>query len=110
MERKHTPGPWIVKRSGMGYPYQIVALNESDKKPGAVGKAITRWAAITLPSSDEGKANARLIAAAPHLLAFAEWTESLLTGAENVGLHLDIDKQHIRAQARAVIAKATGGA
>lgn len=64
---KFTPGPWEVVESRNGYPYQISARTASDNIAGAVGKSITRWAAIALPSSEEGQANARLIAAAPEL-------------------------------------------
>lgn len=67
-EATHTPGPWTVGFGKSGYPYQIRAERQSDQAPGRVGKAITRWGAISLPSSSEGLANARLIAAAPTLL------------------------------------------
>lgn len=63
---EYTPGPWKVLNNTRGYPYQIYAPNSSGG-PGGI-KSITRGAAITLPSSDEGKANARLIAAAPQML------------------------------------------
>lgn len=62
MEGKHTPGPWEVTANPSGHPYQIYAPR------GINMQAITRWGAISMPSSDEGKANARLIAAAPELL------------------------------------------
>ena len=65
----HTPGPWAVRFSLSGYPYQIIAVNGDDKAPGKVGTCITRWASIMLPSSAEARANACLIAAAPDLLA-----------------------------------------
>lgn len=58
-----TPGPWRVKFSGRGYPYQITAPN------GSHAKYVTRWAAISVPSLPEGRANAALIAAAPTDLA-----------------------------------------
>jgi hypothetical protein len=62
----HTPGPWEIRRSKSGYPYQIHAPNGIDG-PGGI-KDVTRWASIAMPSSPEGEANARLIAAAPSLL------------------------------------------
>ena len=62
-----TPGPWDVALSRSGRPYQIVAPNADNGAPGYVGKAVTRWASISLPSSVEADANARLIALAPDL-------------------------------------------
>ena len=69
MEAKHTPGPWELR-----------TIDTADVR-GAVhvyagGAAVTTdvWGR-TLPESD---ANARLIAAAPDLLAFAESVESIL--------------------------------
>jgi len=90
----HTKGPWCIKYSRSGYPYQIIAPNENDKAPGRVGKSITRWGAISLPSSDEAHANARLIAAAPDLL------EALETIANTHANPVSV--------ARAAIAKARG--
>jgi hypothetical protein len=49
----------------------IDAPDACNKTPGKVGTSITRWQAITLPSSEEGQANARLIAAAPDHALFA---------------------------------------
>lgn len=73
-EQKHTRGPWRVEQGttlvwgacnpddnttyGMGYP--IVECRVSPA---------SQWAATKGPSFDEGEANARLIAAAPDLLA-----------------------------------------
>ena len=59
----HTPGPWVAE-------------HESD--PAQVGTEAGRFVAMTLPCSDsciasgEDYANARLIAAAPDLLAALE--------------------------------------
>lgn len=60
-ETKFTKGPWEVRRSAQGYPYQIHAPN------GTHVKDVTRWAAISVPSLPEGEANSHLIAAAPEL-------------------------------------------
>lgn len=59
----HTPGPWEIRTVKQGYPYQIVAPN------GTHVRNVTRWAALSVPALPEGQANARLIAAAPDLLA-----------------------------------------
>ena len=58
-----TPGPWSII-TAKGYPYAIQASHVSPHAPGAI-RDITRWAAISMPSSAEGQANARLIAEAP---------------------------------------------
>ena len=60
MSTKHTPGPWnVLSESAFGRPYQIVAQD---------GTMITSWGSICRRASAEGRANARLIAAAPELL------------------------------------------
>lgn len=89
----HTEGPWEIKRSKQGYPYQIYAPYGDDRAKGRVGQSVTRWGAISMPSSAESEANARLMAAAPELLAELQ---RLVAG----GL--------LSVQADAVIAKATG--
>ena len=71
MSGRHTPGPWEIVYSKQGYPYAICAPEQSPNKPGGLTD-ITRWASISMPSSDEGLANARLISAAPDLLAACE--------------------------------------
>ena len=64
----HTPGPWAVRFSRSGYPAQIHSVDESRREKPGVCYDVTRWNSISLPSSAEGLANARLIAAAPELL------------------------------------------
>lgn len=71
-EVRHTPGPWEIRFSANGYPYGINAPNGDDRKPGAVGSLVLRWGAFALPSSAEALANARLIAAAPEMLALLQ--------------------------------------
>ncbi len=88
-EAKHTPGPWqwtqhfdptiSIYRDGFG---QIARLYDS--------------------SAGTGKANARLIAAAPDLLA------ALIEIVSADDAH-ELTQKHIES-ARAAIAKATGGA
>jgi hypothetical protein len=111
---KHTPGPWVVRRNGItGYPAAIEAINACNKTRGKVGPSVTRWNAITLPSSEEGQANANLIAAAPELL------EALLeaeAGLEFAGADKEPEGQFVPAPTlalrivRAAIAKAKGEA
>jgi hypothetical protein len=93
LQGKHTPGPWEVKRSGSGYPYQVHAPNGNHVKD------VTRWASISVPSLPEGEANARLIAAAPDLLAIVRAVD---------GHHAIPADSHLGERIRAAIAKATG--
>ena len=65
---RHTPGPWMVVLNEAGAPSHIEAPRASDQQPGAVGTKIIRQGSLVLPSSAEGQANARLIAAAPDML------------------------------------------
>jgi hypothetical protein len=87
---KHTPGPWhtlAVDWKGQGY--QLRPASMSTEVIGYIGKG-TRM-----------EANARLIAAAPDLLAFVQM---LVDGAEN-------DKPEpadLLTQAKALILRATG--
>lgn len=93
---KHTPGPWSV----VEYDHAICVQTESSKK---TKFGASRYAAIGgFDRSDpaqlaEARANARLIAAAPELLAFAqEWISK--QGS---------DENYMTKKARAAIAKAT---
>lgn len=93
MSAKHTPGPWIIDI-------------EDDKRWDIyVDVGDDLWVVVSITPllggdvlTDKDKANARLIAAAPDLLAFArEWLER--QGA---------DENYMTAKARAAIAKAIG--
>lgn len=73
-----TPGPWIVRVAGPNnYPYAITAPHVPWDKKGAI-RDITRWAAISMPSSAEGQANARLIAGAPEMAEALEQTAAAM--------------------------------
>ena len=85
MSAKHTPGPWEIER---GYSTIIKSIGPCvpDEYAGSA------WLEVS-------ESDARLIAAAPDLLAFAqEWLER--QGA---------DENYMTAKARAAIAKAIGG-
>ena len=81
MSAKHTPGPWTQHEGEVwAKNYGLISRSYYGKPDG------------------EGAANARLIAAAPELLAFAqEWLERQGT-----------DENYMTAKARAAIAKAIG--
>ena len=94
MKTSHAPGPWVVKSLsvytdyGAGYRHKV---------------ADTRQPLFTRGCQE---ANARLIAAAPCLLACLE----ALVGEADLGeVDLDDDDRQLLADARAAIAKATGG-
>ena len=98
MQTTHTPGPWTIEKSTRT-DHHIIA-----------GR---RWIATASnhdfhPTQEENErtiANARLIAAAPDLLAALE----ALVGEADLGeVDLDDDDRAKLEQARAAIAKATG--
>ncbi len=87
---KHTPGPWFVDAEHAG-------LFEQDQARFWINASGTHVAYVDGPRNDERTANARLIAAAPELLEFAE--EVRRTG-----------DTRLASMAIAVIAKAIGEA
>lgn len=102
----HTPGPWEVEFSTItGRPLGIYAPNDANI-PGAVG-SIVRRNGIGLPSSAKAVANARLIAAAPDLLDFAQSMVVALDLAAELFPADAIHFQQFAEDARAVIGKAT---
>jgi len=110
-ETRHTPGPWGVDRQedlspdGNGYIWAIKAKRKSEEKDVNGG-----WIHyVQNPAYANSKANARLIAAAPSLLAALT---ALLESIENVnfGVHDDDGQTYDAipwAQAEAAIAKST---
>jgi hypothetical protein len=122
---EHTPGPWTLLS---GFPEKIVpvahksrslggSINEDDDRDHFALVIATaernRYSKFAHEISEEqARANARLMAAAPELLAalqgmvppVLEWKEQ-----GDGTLLLSIHKNELRA-ARAAIAKATGGA
>jgi hypothetical protein len=103
MKAQHTPGPWHVTGD--------YVRNEND---GLVGEALNLWANVKTPI-DERKANARLIAAAPDLLAALKMAVDSMTCAFPGGLSIqqgtlceEQDWDTSLREARAAIAKAAG--
>ena len=86
---KHTPGPWECRPS-MEYPwdYEISTTTSEDR--------------IEYPGED--KANARLIAAAPELLAALQVMLRNYAAVHDIG---DVEMQPAIYQANAAIQKAT---
>lgn len=88
----HTPGPWAIKKHESSFKPGVFI---EDGVCGPDGEQI-RVYGMTLTSSEEAKANARLIAAAPDLL---EALEAAVRDSKNPGQWID--------EARSAIAKAT---
>lgn len=88
MTSQHTPGPWVAVERTNAY-IEI----EAPDQPGYAAKKVAET------SLTNHVANARLIAAAPDLLAALQ---GFIQGAEAMGWNTD--------KARAAIAKATEGA
>jgi trehalose 6-phosphate phosphatase len=74
----HTPGPWSVC-SQAGY--------SGHKVDDANGRSVAAFPSSSRRSEDERNANARLIAAAPDMLAAQRCIDDMLAG-EQAGLHL----------------------
>lgn len=69
MSAQHTPGPWGVLSTAVGPAYTAVCIGQLNEEKGLNG-ASDEYAVCVVPLiHDESRANARLIAAAPDLLA-----------------------------------------
>lgn len=91
-EVEHTPGPWVAK--GIGGPNLCVTDGDS--------RYVVDRFVLGSRATEEHEANARLIAAAPDLLAALQ---AVMAG--QIGGNVDHDAERFRA-ARAAIAKAIG--
>ena len=88
----HTPGPWVVKHDKEGLPL--------------IGVASDPWTYLGTVATVEQEKDARLIAAAPDLLAQCREFEKCLTyliNSGDSGADLELDKL------REVLAKVDGG-
>ena len=96
---QHTPGPWKIERIGVG------DIEENDSRWMVTG----RGRIIADPGADKiGRANARLIAAAPEMLeALRHIARMDLTG--NDVEHIATLGRGLQIAARRAIAKAEGG-
>ena len=96
MSAKHTPGPWWV--GGIDSDEVHCRIFAKDTGCNVHVKLVDAPSVGGLIPDEQLKANARLIAAAPELLAFAqEWLERQGT-----------DENYMTAKARAAIAQAIG--
>jgi len=97
MSTQHTPGPWM-RTHGSGRYY----IKTDKQSIATVFSSNGEFGCPTNPTSEQASANARLIAAAPELLALL--IELVDMEGPQPGTSAWGDK------ARAAIAKATGGA
>lgn len=91
METKHTPGPWCLDDDGFVYGEGFI-VSDPHSSPDI--------------DPDEREANARLIAAAPELLAALQWFCACMhdDSVDDMGKFIN----EMESRARAAIAKATG--
>jgi len=106
---RHTRGPWTVEEltaaqtePGEGPQTVVVAFADEDGKEGAILATVNRWSVGNDPPTQESQANARLMAAAPDLLASCRAAIRLYNG-------LGITAEEVRMLVAAVV-KAEGGA
>ena len=105
-EAKHTPGPWVHEGRG-GATGRFCITTDHDNP--AFGREM-HLACVSKPrgmTDATHRANARLIAAAPELLAQMRNVEDV---ASKNAEHGSADWAFVRDTARAAIAKAQGGA
>ena len=101
----HTPGPWLQHPT---YPLiikQDCAPIAGPDEDVMICNAQSHNNSGFFPSFDEGRANARLIAAAPELLEALEAAEQAMTDVCDCG---ECGGCQVTAQTRAAIAKAKG--
>lgn len=105
MNTKHTAGNWKTRKGFSAYTIEIFAPDPEIKKPFKPTEL-----AVVEADTPEGKANARLIAAAPELLEALQMMLGceLMGGDQRKGLGPDKPGTSPVAKARAAIAKATG--
>jgi len=110
MSGQHTPGPWGVLSTAVGPAYTAVCIGQLNEEKG-LDNASDEYAVCVVPLiHDESRANARLIAAAPNLLAALEvGAECLVSWMETADPdYVREPDEQVLAAMRAAIAKATG--
>lgn len=100
-DQKHTSGPWVHVKAG--------EIFGPDEMPVAYAAAYRMDEADAQDGTGQASANARLIAAAPDLLALTQKRLDHLEYLDKENCLTDADKKDLVAH-RAAIAKATGGA
>jgi hypothetical protein len=99
MEAKHTPGPWVVGVSHDGKQFMIVGDDgEAEVAIVMPHRPLQRMTMPVMLASNDEKANARLIAAAPELLAALQ---NLMNGIDTGAITSDHDETFANAISRA---------
>jgi hypothetical protein len=112
MSNPWTPGPWVVHYNSDGYAIGVKASDAEQHRKGGAGWPVRRNG-ISIPSSVEGQANARLIAAAPEMAELVEAMARELPPPVSTIQELieGADKPHpLVAHARALLARIRGDA
>jgi hypothetical protein len=97
MKAKHTPGPWHT--TGDGLVYAEPSFDDIEAPFICDATDDSQWRS----PNDEERANARLISAAPELLAALQALEWAVSGVD----YIETEYADQVAQARAAIARAT---
>jgi hypothetical protein len=95
---QHTPGPWQLDKHA-----RTILSSGWLTYPAKKAICTVRPYPRTAEANQEGKANARLIAAAPEMLAALKWASDYLSGWPRDDL-----QRHCRQAVQAAIAKAEG--
>jgi len=100
-ESKHTPGPWSVYET---YPPHLDGSNSISYSVHQEGADHGRsWIDVTLGSSEEDRANANLIAAAPEMYEALRYTKEYKDKGENTDtFHSLIDTALAKAEGKEV--------
>lgn len=101
-EIKHTPGPWVTLPEECDKPYVRIRGTRLGERYKIVNVLTPAYEGFAERETEETRANARLIAAAPELL------EALETILEMCDGYVPNTSKVVWANARAAIAKATG--
>ena len=101
---KHTPGPWRFLQEECDRPYIRVRGTQLGLRYKIANVLTPNYDGVASREAEETRANARLIAAAPELLT------SLQALADEAFKNMHGGRGDLIDDARAAIAKATGGA
>ncbi len=104
MKTQHTPGPWFAVNDGTSIHDRLTRFDEYGARIGETPNAIADI--YTMPRLGEREANARLIAAAPELVAALKSLSEAVRDAGKEGTAGNL--AHAEVQARATLAKAEG--
>lgn len=100
MTDKHTPGPWTIEGHPQGTGFRVADANK---------RSVAAFPSTSRRPDDERIANARLIAAAPELLAALKEAHRLLPSLIHTSTDIDaVELGDAIERARAAIARAEG--